>query len=225
MAIRDWPASERPREKLLERGVASLSDGELLAIVLRTGVQGHSAMWLARKLLDTHGGVSGVLAADKPALCTQAGVGEATWAVLQACAEISRRSLRDQIDSRSMLDSPVSATHFLRAELAHLEHECFGCLWLDNRHRVIQFEPLFRGTLDSASVYPREVVKRSLSVNAAAVIFAHNHPSGCAEPSAADRNITETLRRALELVGVRVLDHVVVGHGQSVSLAERGWLR
>ncbi|MEM9604265.1 MAG: DNA repair protein RadC [Pseudomonadota bacterium] len=224
MGIRHWPASERPREKLLARGVASLSDGELLAILLRSGVRGHSAVSLGRNLLAVHGGLRAVMAADQSALCAQPGVGQATWSVLQACAEINRRCLWAAVDTRTGLDNPHAAADVLRAELAHLSHEVFACLWLDNRHRVLAFEVLFRGTLDSASVYPREVVKRALAVNAAAVIFAHNHPSGCAEPSAADRDITGALRRALALVSVRVLDHLVVGVSDTVSLAERGWL-
>ncbi len=224
MTIRDWPAAERPREKLLERGAASLSDGELLAIVLRTGVSGHSALSLARSLLSAHGDLRRLLSADVGTVCEQHGVGPATWVLLQACAEISRRSLAQRLTDGRALDSPRSAQEFLHAQLAHLPHESFGCLWLDNRHRVIAYEPLFRGTLDCASVYPREVVKHALAVNAAAVILAHNHPSGCAEPSQADRDITGTLTQALALVGVRVLDHMVVGRGETASLAERGWL-
>ena len=225
MTIRDWPLSEQPREKLATRGTHSLSDGELLAIVLRTGVNGHSAMSLARSLLAEFGDLERLLAADEASLCAQTGVGRATWTALQACAEIGRRRLRDRVETRSVLDGPEPATTYLRAELAHLPYEAFGCLWLDTRQRVIAFEALFRGTLDCASVYPREVVKCALAANAAAVIFAHNHPSCCAEPSAADRQITDTLRQALDLVNVRVIDHVVIGQGQTVSLAERGWLR
>lgn len=224
MAIRDWPESERPREKLLQRGPASLSDGEVLAIVLRTGVCGHSALSLARSLLAAHGSLGSVLSADASTLCAQPGVGPATWVLLQACAEISRRRLREQLDHRQTLDSPRVAEQYLQSELAHLQYEVFGCLWLDNRHQVLGFESLFRGTLDSASVYPREVVKRALAINAAAVIFAHNHPSGCAEPSSADRQITHALQSALALVSVRVLDHLVVCRGETASLAERGWL-
>jgi len=199
MAISDWPESERPREKLVARGAGALSDGELLAIVLRTGSRGQSALSLARALL----------AAEEAALCQQPGVGSVTWALLQACAEISRRSLLQGLEAGGALDNPRVAERYLQ---------------FDNRHRVLAFEPLFRGTLDCASVYPREVVKRALAANAAAVILAHNHPSGCAEPSQADRQITGTLREALALVGVRVLDHLVVGRGESASLAERGWL-
>ncbi len=224
MAISDWPESERPREKLVARGAGALSDGELLAIVLRTGSRGQSALSLARALLATHGDLSRLLAAEEAALCQQPGVGSVTWALLQACAEISRRSLLQGLEAGGALDNPRVAERYLQSQLAHLPHESFGCLWLDNRHRVLAFEPLFRGTLDCASVYPREVVKRALAANAAAVILAHNHPSGCAEPSQADRQITGTLREALALVGVRVLDHLVVGRGESASLAERGWL-
>jgi DNA repair protein RadC len=223
MAITDWPQAERPREKLLARGAAVLSDAELLAIFLRTGVAGKTAVDLARGLLAEFGGLRPLLQADKASFCAGSGLGEAKYALLQAVMEMARRHLFETLQSGPALTRPEDTRRFLLARLRDHPHEVFGCLYLDNRHRVIAFEELFRGTLDGASVHPREVVKQVLHHNAAAVIFAHNHPSGVAEPSGADAQITGRLKDALALIDVRVLDHIVVGDG-SVSLAERGLL-
>ncbi len=224
MAIRDWPAQERPREKLLQRGAAALSDAELLAIFLRTGVAGKSAVDLARELLSHFGGVRALLSADESEFCAAPGLGAAKYAQLQAVLELSRRHVSELLQRGSALTSPADTRRLVSSYLRDKPHEVFAALFLDNQHRLIAFEELFRGTLDAASVYPREVVKQALKHNAAALIFAHNHPSGVAEPSQADRQITERLVRALELMDIRVLDHFVVGDGVPVSFAERGWL-
>ena len=224
MAITDWPAAERPREKLLARGAAALSDAELLAIFLRTGVPGMSAVELARELLAEHGGLAEVLRLDRRAFCARKGLGEAKYVQLQAALEMARRHLRAGLARGAAMTSPRQVREYLALWLADRPHEVFACLYLDTRHRVIACEELFRGTIDGASVHVREVVASALEKGAAALIFAHNHPSGVAEPSAADRQITERLRQALALVDVRVLDHIVVGAGESVSLAERGLL-
>jgi DNA repair protein RadC len=222
--IRAWPESERPRERLLSRGAAVLSDAELVAIFLRTGIPGKSAVDLARELLTRFGGLRGLLEAESATLCDCRGVGPAKYAQLQAGLEMARRHLAEQLARGKVLSDPDTTRRFLQLRLRHQPHEIFACLYLDNQHRVLEFEELFRGTLDGASVYPREVVKAALRRNAAAVIFAHNHPSGIAEPSSADRSLTRRLREALSLVDIRVLDHLVVGDGEVVSLAERGWL-
>jgi DNA repair protein RadC len=222
--IRTWPVDERPRERLLTRGAAVLSDAELVAIFLRTGLPGKSAVDLARELLARFGGLRGLLSADAAALCACPGLGPAKYAQLQAALEMARRHLGEQITRGDALSDPAATRRFLQARLRDRAHEIFACLYLDNQHRVLGFEELFRGTLDGASVYPREVVKAALKHNAAALIFAHNHPSGVAEPSAADRSLTQRLRAALALVDIRVLDHLVVGDGEITSLAERGWL-
>lgn len=224
MAITDWPADERPREKLLARGAGTLSDAELLAVFLRTGVTGKTAVDVARELLGRFGGLRGLLEADRRAFTAAHGLGEAKYAVLQAVLEMGRRHLVETLQRGPALASPREAADYLRAELRWYPHEVFACLFLDNRHRVITFEPLFNGTIDSASVHPREVVRRCLANNAAAVILAHNHPSGVCEPSAADEAITRRLKDALALVDVRVLDHLVIGDGPPGSLAERGLL-
>lgn len=224
MSIRHWPASERPREKLLARGAGTLSNAELLAIFLRTGTRGKSALDLGRELLRRHGGLRGLLGADEREFTAVAGLGRAKYAQLQAALELARRHLKEDLERVNAITSPSATRRFLAAQLRDLPHEVFSCLYLDTRHRVIGFEELFRGTLDGASVHPREVVKRVLAVNAAAVIFAHNHPSGVAEPSDADRRLTRRLADALSLVDVRVLDHFVVGDGEAVSFAERGIL-
>ena len=223
-SIRDWPASERPREKLLARGPAALSDAELLAIFLRTGVTGKSAVDLARELLVRFGGLRPLLEADRQQFCSHHGLGLAKFAQLQATLEITRRHLQEQLQREDVLENPDSTRRYLTSRLRHLPHEVFACLFLDNRHRVIAFEELFRGTIDGASVHPREVVKHALHYNAAALILAHNHPSGVAEPSRADVQITRRLVAALGLVDIRVLDHLVIGDAEAVSLAERGQL-
>nr|WP_297459672.1 DNA repair protein RadC [uncultured Halomonas sp.] len=224
MSIRDWPEGERPREKLLALGSAALSDAELLAIFLRVGVKGRSAVDLARDLLASFGGLRPLLEAEQERFCAEHGLGEAKFVQLQASMELSRRHLASQLERGGALTSPALVRAFLVAQLRHLGHEEFAALFLDTRHRVIRFESLFRGTLDSASVYPREVARRALELGAGAVIFAHNHPSGVAEPSDADRRITTRLSEALGLFEIRVLDHFVVGDGEVISFAERGWL-
>lgn len=224
MPIRDWPASERPRERLLQHGAEALTDAELLAIFLRTGRPGHSAVDLARELLSTFGGLRPLLEADRRRFAALPGLGDAKYAQLQAAVEMARRHLWEQLARGPALTSPVATRTYLTAQLRGYEHEVFAALYLDNRHRVIAWEELFRGTLDAAGVYPREVVKRALEHNAAALIVAHNHPSGVTEPSAADEALTRKLRHALKTVEVRLLDHFVVGDGEAVSLAERGML-
>lgn len=222
MSIRDWPAAERPREKLLQHGSGSLSDAELLAIFLRTGVSGKSAVDLARHLLSEFGSLRALLEADLRAFCRQLGLGPAKFSQLQAVLEMSRRHLAERLRRESALESPQAVRDYFKALLRHEPHEVFGCLFLDTRHRMLAFEVLFRGSIDSASVYPRQVVKRALAHNAAAVIFCHNHPSGISEPSQADRTLTRRLIQALDLIEVRVLDHFIVGDGQPLSMVERG---
>ena len=222
MRITDWPTDERPREKLLARGAASLTDSELLAIFLRTGVAGKSAVDLARELLAEFRGINGLLSADEKRFCEAKGLGKAKYAQLRAVLEISQRYLREEMGDRDVLTSPDATRAYLKSRLRGYPQEVFACLFLDNRHRIIEYQELFRGTIDGASVHPREVVRIALRFNAAAVIFAHNHPSGVAEPSQADVRITQRLKDALALVEVRVLDHFVVGEGEGTSLAERG---
>ena len=219
MSIRDWPEDERPREKLLARGPHALTAAELVAILLGSGVRGRSALDMGRDLLTSAGSLNALLSKDVDDV---PGLGPAKRARLVAGLELARRCLGEELSARTALTSPRDSAAFLKAQLAHKPYEVFACLYLDNRHRVLAFEELFRGTLDGASVHPREVVRASLKHNAAAVILAHNHPSGIAEPSAADRNITRQLRDALQLVGVRVLDHLVVGAGEPTSMAARG---
>ncbi|MBK1701811.1 RadC family protein [Thiococcus pfennigii] len=222
MAITDWPTDERPRERLLTRGARALTDAELLAIFLRTGVAGKSAVDLARDLLAELGGLRGLFSAGQEQFCRGKGLGLAKFAQLQAVLEMSRRYLEDGISRIDVLTSPEATRDYLKARLYAYPHEVFACLFLDNRHRVIRYEELFRGTIDGASVHPREVVRQALMINAAAVIFAHNHPSGVAEPSQADIRITQRLKESLALIDVRVLDHFIVGEGRGTSLAERG---
>lgn len=224
MAIKDWPADERPREKLLQLGPQALSDAELLAIFLRTGVTGLSAVELARSLLSNFGSLRALLEANQSQFCSQHGLGPAKFVQLQAVLEMSRRHLESTLTRGDALSDALSTKNYLQHRLRAYQHEVFACLFLDNKHRMIAFEELFRGTIDSANVYPREVVKHALSHNAAAVIFAHNHPSGVAEPSQADYAITDRLKSALATVDIRVLDHIVVGDGETVSFAETGYL-
>ncbi|NWB96129.1 DNA repair protein RadC [Pseudomonas gingeri] len=224
MSIRDWPATERPREKLLEQGAASLSDAELLAIFLRTGVSGKSAVDLARDLLSRFGSLRNLLESDQKAFARQLGLGPAKFAQLQAVLEMARRHLAERLRRDSVLESPRAVRDYLKAMLRHEPHEVFACLFLDSKHRVLAFEPLFHGSIDNASVYPRQVVKRALAHNAAALILCHNHPSGVAEPSQADHVLTKRLKTALEFVDVRVLDHFIVGEGEPLSMMERGWM-
>lgn len=224
MAIRDWPANERPREKLIHQGAQALSDAELLAIFLRTGAPGISAVDLARELIQTFGSLRSLFNANLTDFCRARGLGAAKYSQLQAVLEMAKRHLSETLAREHVLTSPERVRHFLRAQLRDQGREIFAGLFLDSQHRVIAYEPLFLGTIDSASVYPREVVKRCLHHNAAAIIFAHNHPSGVAEPSQADRRITDHLIKALELLDIRVLDHLVIGDGETVSFAERGFL-
>jgi DNA repair protein RadC len=222
MAIKDWPADERPREKLLQHGPTVLSDAELLAIFLRTGVTGLSAVELARSLLDSFGSLRALLDADQTQFCSKHGLGPAKYVQLKAVLEMSRRHLESTLSRGDALTDAESTKQYLQHRLRQYPYEVFACLFLDNKHRMISFDELFRGTIDSANVYPREVVKQALAHNAAAVIFAHNHPSGIAEPSRADYLITDRLKSALDTVDIRVLDHIVVGDGQVVSFAEIG---
>lgn len=224
MAIRHWPASERPREKLLALGSAALTDAELLAIFLRTGVAGRSAVDLARDLLTRFGGLRPLLESTKNEFCDAKGLGPAKYTQLQAVLEMSRRHLSETLTKGESLNASEAVKHYLRAKLRHEASEVFAILYLNSQHRLISYEALFHGTIDGASVYPREVVKAALKQNAASVIFAHNHPSGVAEPSQADRSITKRLIEALSLVDIRVLDHIVIGDGEETSFAERGWL-
>ncbi|MGH8397646.1 MAG: RadC family protein [Gammaproteobacteria bacterium] len=224
MAINDWPLAERPREKLLARGPQALSDAELLAIFLRTGTRGKTAVDLARGLLAEFDGLRGIWAAERNHLCSAHGLGPAKYAQLQAVLEIARRHLGEALQRGKPLTDPAATRQYLITRLRDLPQEVFCCLYLDNRHRMIAFEELFHGTLDGASVHPREVLRKALGNNAAAIIFAHNHPSGVAEPSDADRRLTLRLKEALALVDIRVLDHFVVGDGEAVSFAERGLL-
>jgi len=224
MAITDWPASERPRERMLALGASQLSDAELLAVWLRTGVRGKSAVELARDLLARCGGVAGLLAADHKSLRAIKGLGDAKLAQLSAVVELARRALAGELRAGNALASPQAVRDYLRLSLGGRPHEVFVALYLDAQHRVLAVDELFRGTLTQTSVYPREVVKAALAANAAAVIFAHNHPSGVAEPSQADELLTRNLKDALGLVDVKVLDHFIVAGNRTLSFAERGLL-
>ncbi|SHF28571.1 DNA repair protein RadC [Microbulbifer donghaiensis] len=224
MRITDWPAAERPREKLLARGAAALSDAELLAIFLRVGLPGLSAVDLARQLLADFGGLRPLLEANQKEFCRAKGLGDAKYVQLQAVLEMARRHLAETLERTDALCSPDAVRDYLSAQLRHRQREVFCCLFLDSQHRVIAFEELFEGTLNAASVYPREVVQAALLKGAAAVILAHNHPSGVSEPSQADIWITRRLVSALELVDIKVLDHMIVGDGAALSFAERGLL-
>ena len=223
MAISDWPLAERPRERLLAHGAAALSDAELLAIFLRTGMAGKSAVALARELLAGSNGLAGLFATPEK-LHGIKGLGPAKTAQLAAVMEVARRCLKEDLRSASALTSPGAVRDYLRLAIAQREHEVFVCLWLDAQHRVLASEELFRGTLTQTSVYPREIVKAGLKANAAAVIFAHNHPSGVAQPSQADELLTRNLKEALSLVDIKVLDHFIVAGRQTLSFAERGLL-
>ena len=224
MAINDWPEDERPREKLLSRGARALTDAELLAIFLRTGVTGKSAVDLARDLLVEFRDLRGLFSATEQRFCAVKGLGPAKFAQLRAVLEMSRRYLYGEIQGRDVISSPEATRDYLKLRLGTYPHEVFAALFLDNRHRVIDYRELFTGTIDGASVHPREVVRVALELNAAAIIFAHNHPSGVAEPSQSDLRITQRLKDALALIDVRVLDHLIIGEGEGTSLAERGLL-
>jgi DNA repair protein RadC len=224
MSIIDWPTGERPREKLLERGASALSDAELLAIFLRTGVVGKSAVDLARELLARFGNLTQLIAASEKDFCEIHGLGQAKYVQLQAVVEISRRALQEEMKAGDALNSPRAVREFLQLLLRARQQEVFVVLFLDAQHRVVASEEMFKGTLTQTSVYPREVVKRALHHNAAAVIFAHNHPSGVTEPSQSDQLLTDALKQALALVDVRVLDHFIVAGAGCLSFAEKGLL-
>lgn len=224
MSITEWPLSERPREKLLARGAASLSDAELLAIFLRTGIAGKSAVDLARDLLLGFGSLRALLQASRSQFCAAKGLGDAKYCQLQAVLEMSRRHLSEQLERASVLESPAQVRAYLNSQLRHRQQEVFAVLFLSSQNHLLGYEELFFGSINSASVYPREVVKKALAVNASALILCHNHPSGIAEPSCADKRITEKLIMALDLVDIRVLDHMIVGDSEVVSFAERGLL-
>jgi DNA repair protein RadC len=221
MAISDWPEGERPRERLLAQGAGALSDAELLAVILRTGIHGKSAVELGRDLLTRFKSVSGIFGAD---LRGVKGLGPAKRAQFEASMELARRSAGEALRQADALTSPAAVRDYLRLSLGQREHEVFVCLWLDAQHRAIAMEESFRGTLTQTSVYPREIVKAGLRANAAAVIFAHNHPSGAAQPSRADELLTRNLKDALALVDIKVLDHFIVAGRQTISFAERGLL-
>jgi DNA repair protein RadC len=225
MSFKDLPAGARPREKLMAQGAAALGDAELLALLLRTGVAGKNVLQMAQELLDGFGGLAGLLHAGLDDLKRIKGLGgTAKRAELTAVLELARRALAERLKERAVFDSPQAVKHFLQLHIAARPHEVFAALFLDAQHRLIALEELFRGTLTQTSVYPREVVMRALHHHAAAVVLAHNHPSGCAEPSRADEAITQTLKAALALIDVRVLDHMIVTRGQTLSMAERGLL-
>ncbi|KQQ53804.1 hypothetical protein ASF84_18535 [Pseudomonas sp. Leaf127] len=222
MSIRDWPAAERPRERLLSMGATSLSDAELLAIFLRTGVAGHSAVDLARHLLGQFGSLRTLLESDLAAFSAHLGLGPAKFAQLQAVLEMARRHMAETLRRDSALENPDQVRRYLKSLLRHEPHEVFGCLFLDSKHRVLAFEVLFHGSINAAYVHPRQVVKRALAHNAASLILCHNHPSGVSEPSRADIELTKRLMETLALIDVEVLDHVIIGDGEPLSLVERG---
>lgn len=224
MTIKDWPAAERPREKLLDNGAGALSDAELLALFLRVGITGKSAVDLARELLTHFGSLNHLFAARREQFNAIGGMGDAKYAQLQAVIEMARRALREELAQGIALSSPQAVKDYLALSLGALPHESFMVLFVNAQNRLIAAEEMFRGTLTQTSVYPREIVKQALARNAAAVIFAHNHPSGAAEPSQADRYLTDNLKAALQLVDVKVLDHFVVAGRHVLSFAERGLL-
>ncbi len=224
MFLTEWPTTERPRERLLKCGVEALSDSELLAVFLSTGPRGGGVMALSRRCLATFGGLAALLRAPQARFCAIDGLGPARFAQLQATVEMVRRSLAEALIERSLFDSPEAVRDYLRLQIGAKPHEVFLALFLDAQHRLLRAEELFRGTLAQTSVYPREVVKRALEINAAAVVFAHNHPSGAAEPSRADELLTATLKSALELVGIRTLDHFIVAGPRIYSFSEHGKL-
>jgi DNA repair protein RadC len=223
MAISDWRPEDRPRERLLAEGAKVLSDAELVAILLRTGLPGKSAVDLGRELMQRFKGVSGVLDAGAR-LGEIKGLGPAKTAQFTAAIELARRALQEKMKENAALTSPGEVRDYLRLALSRREEEAFVCIWLDAQHKVIEINEAFKGTLTQTSVYPREIVKAALARNAAAVIFAHNHPSGVAQPSQADELLTRNLKDALALVEVKVLDHFIVAGNQAISFAERGLL-
>jgi DNA repair protein RadC len=222
MLLKDLPQEARPREKLLSRGPAALSDAELLALLLRSGIQGKNVLQLAQELVDRFGGVAGLLHTPAEALKSVKGLGPAKRAELVAVLELARRALVQQLTQKPLFNTPQAVRDYLQLQLGGLHHEVFAVLFLDSQHRLIALQEMFRGTLTQTSVYPREVVKQALTLNASSVVLAHNHPSGTAQPSRADEALTHTLKAALALVDVRVLDHFVVTASQAVSMAELG---
>ena len=222
--MKDLPADQRPREKLLARGAGALADAELLALLLRTGYKGRSVVAMAQDVLDACGGFAGLLNADPARLKPLKGLGPAKRAEVLAVMEVARRALAQQMADAPVFDSPQRVKDYLGLQLAGRTQEVFAVLFLDGQHRMLRLEEMFQGTLMQTSVYPREVLKRALALNAGAVVLAHNHPSGVAEPSRADAYLTQTLKTALKMIDVQVLDHIVVGQGQTVSMAERGLL-
>lgn len=225
MSFKDLPREARPREKLMARGPAALGDAELLALLLRTGIAGKNVLQLAQELLDRHGGLSGLLHASLQDLAQVKGLGgSAKRAEVAAVMELARRALAERLRERPAFDTADAVKNYLRLAIGGKHHEVFAVLFLDAQHRLIAMEELFRGTLTQTSVYPREVVARALHLHAAAVVLAHNHPSGCTEPSRADEVLTQSLQAALALIDVRVLDHVVVAREMAMSMAERGLL-
>ncbi|WP_252089832.1 DNA repair protein RadC [Pseudomonas sp. MWU13-3659] len=225
MTITSWPKSERPRERLIKHGPSSLSDSELLAVFLRTGAKGQTAVDLARRLLLEFKGLRGLLEASEEDVTSKVGLGPAKYAQLKACLELGRRYLDQSMPTTEVFESPSAVKKYLKSMVLHEDKEVFGCLFLNSKHRVLGFEVLFSGTIDSAPVYVREVVKRVLARNAVAVIFCHNHPSGDPEPSNCDVVLTESLRRSLSMIDVRVLDHIVIGSGEPVSMLEQGLIK
>jgi len=222
MSIKDWPTEQRPRERLIEHGPESLSDAELLAIFLRSGLPGLDVVQLSLNLIEKFGGLRNLLRADIDVFMKQKGLGSARYVQLQAILEMARRILSEEMVRENVMNSATATTEYLRVTMRDLKQEVFSCLWLDSQHRLIQYVAHFHGTIDAAAVYPRELVRAALQHNAAAVILAHNHPSGVAEPSQSDRQITRQIVQALALIDVRVLDHVIVGEGEVVSFAQRG---
>jgi DNA repair protein RadC len=222
--MKHLPKDQRPREKLLGRGAGALADAELLALVLRTGTRGEGVLALAARVLECCGGFAGLLNATPERLASIKGVGPAKRAELLALMEMARRALAERLQAAPVFESPAQVKDYLALALGGLDAEVFACLFLDAQHRLIGLDKMFHGTLTQTSVYPREVVKRALALNAGAVVLAHNHPSGVAEPSQADQWLTGTLKSALALVDVKVLDHVIVGRGSVLSMAERGLL-
>ncbi|MCH9697754.1 MAG: DNA repair protein RadC [Gammaproteobacteria bacterium] len=222
MAITDWPVDERPREKLMRFGPQALTEAELLAIFLRTGIQGITAVDLARQLLNQFGSLKALLQADQKKFCESPGLGPAKYALLQSVLEMANRYVLEDLKQQEALTSVSKTREFLQYKLRGYQHEVFACLFLDTRHRVIVFEELFHGTIDGASVYPRELAKRALQHNAAALILAHNHPSGETTPSRQDKQLTERLQQSMNMFEIRILDHFVIGDGQAYSFAEHG---
>lgn len=224
MAITNWPSAERPREKLLLHGAKQLSDAELLAIFLQTGTRGKTALDLARELLSEFGGLKPLLNANKHLLMEKNGLGQAKYSCIKAAIELGQRYLSESLKIGATFNSSQTAKKFLAAQLKNYAHEVFACLFLNVHHKLLSFEELFHGTINESSVYPREVVKRGLAHNAAKVILAHNHPSGNPTPSQADCDVTQLLKQSLNLVDIQVIDHIIIGHEDSLSMMEAGYL-